>query len=106
MKKISVYDPPLCCSTGVCGPSVDPALTRFAGFLAKLKESGVEVERYNLAQQPMAFAQNAEVRSLMEKEGVEALPLVFIDDDLVCKGDYPEPEAQKSLILQISAQKN
>jgi hypothetical protein len=24
MPKVQVFDPPMCCSTGVCGPEVDP----------------------------------------------------------------------------------
>jgi len=56
--KIEVYDPPMCCSSGVCGPSVAPALPRFAGDLKWLKAQGVEVARHNLAQQPLAFANN------------------------------------------------
>jgi hypothetical protein len=31
---IRVFDPAMCCSTGVCGPSIDPELTRFAGDVA------------------------------------------------------------------------
>jgi len=50
--KIQIFDPPMCCSTGVCGPAVDPELVRFAADLDWLKRQGVEVERYNLSQQP------------------------------------------------------
>jgi len=56
--KIEVYDPPMCCSSGVCGPRVDPVLPRFAGDLKWLQEQGIEVARHNLAQQPLAFANN------------------------------------------------
>jgi len=55
MQKIQVFDPPMCCSTGVCGLEVDPALVRFAADLEWLKESGVDVERFNLSQEPAAF---------------------------------------------------
>ena len=58
MTKLAVYDPPMCCSTGVCGPAVDPVLPRVAADLDWLKRQGVQVERYNLAQQPQAFASN------------------------------------------------
>jgi hypothetical protein len=33
MTRVEVFDPPLCCSTGVCGPNVDPVLIRFAADL-------------------------------------------------------------------------
>ncbi|MEI6278175.1 MAG: arsenite efflux transporter metallochaperone ArsD [Verrucomicrobiae bacterium] len=98
MKDITVYDPAMCCSTGVCGPDVDPILPRVAGMLAQLKERGVQVGRYNLARQPMAFAQNSEVRELLDREGVEVLPVTFIDGEIVLKGRYPDQEMRAQWI--------
>ena len=82
----------MCCSTGVCGPEVDPVLPQFAGFLHTLQGLGVKIERYNLAQQPMAFVTNPEVKAALEKDGVDALPLIFIDGRLARRGGYPEHE--------------
>lgn len=90
MKTITIYDPPMCCSTGVCGPEVDPVLPRVAGMLAQIGGAGVKIERYNLAQQPLAFAQSTEVRSLLQDEGTEVLPLIYIDGKLELKGRYPD----------------
>jgi len=90
MKKLEVYDPPMCCSTGVCGPKVDPVLPRFAG---DLEWQGVAVARFNLAQQPMAFAENATVREALERDDVACLPLVLVDGVIVCRGAYPTREA-------------
>ena len=90
MKHIQVYDPAMCCSTGVCGPEVDPALPRFAGLLAQLGGAGVKVERYNLAQQPLAFVQNPAVKALLDTDGTDALPAIFIDGELALKGAYPD----------------
>lgn len=98
METIRIYDPPMCCSTGVCGPEVDPLLPRFAGMLSQLQSRGVKIERYNLAQEPIAFAQNAEVRAILEKEGVEVLPLVFVDNVLEIKGYYPETAERAALV--------
>jgi hypothetical protein len=92
MKVIQVYDPAMCCSTGVCGPDFDAVLPRFAGLLAQLGGAGVKVERYNLAQQPLAFVQNAAVKALLDKEGTDALPAIFIDGELALKGIYPNAE--------------
>ncbi|MFU8848895.1 MAG: arsenite efflux transporter metallochaperone ArsD [Opitutales bacterium] len=100
MKKITIYDPPMCCSSGVCGPEVDPVLPRVAGMLSQIQGQGVKVERYNLAQQPIAFAQNTEVRALLEKEGTEALPLFYIDGELAIKGRYPEQEERAAWVKQ------
>ena len=90
MKLVQVFDPPMCCSTGVCGPDVDPALPRFAGLLAQLGAAGVKIERFNLAHQPLPFVQNPSVKALLEAEGLSVLPVVFIDGELVLKERYPE----------------
>ena len=89
MKKMEVYDPAMCCSTGVCGTDVDPLLVRFAGDLAWLKQQGVVVERFNLAQQPSAFAANPLVAEALKTGGTEVLPLVFVDGVLATRSIYP-----------------
>jgi arsenite methyltransferase len=89
MKTIQVYDKPMCCSTGVCGPQIDPVLPRFAGDLAWLKSQGHQVERFNLAQQPAAFVQNSEVQQLLASQGTECLPLITVDGRIVSQSDYP-----------------
>lgn len=89
MKTIQVYDPPMCCSTGICGAEIDPDLVNFAAMLAQFGTQGIKVERYNLGQQPMAFVQNAAVKALLDTEGVEVLPLIFWDGAVQLKGRYP-----------------
>ena len=90
--RIEVYDPPMCCSTGVCGPSVDPELVRFAADLDWLKRQGVEVQRYNLSQQPAAFAGNLLVKEALAKEGNDCLPLTMVDGAVALKSRYPTRE--------------
>lgn len=89
MIKLQIFDPAMCCSTGVCGPSVDPALPRFAADLEWLKTKGVEVERYNLAQQVAAFTGNATVKSTLNAKGTKCLPLILFDGSIVAEGFYP-----------------
>jgi hypothetical protein len=89
MNAIQVYDPAMCCSTGVCGPNVDADLVAFAAMLYQFQSHGVEVQRYNLGQQPLAFVQNLTVRNLLETEGVKVLPLIFWDNLLHLHGRYP-----------------
>lgn len=88
-KTIVVYDRPMCCPTGVCGPQVDPTLPRFAADLDWLKSHGHTVHRYNLAQQPQAFVQNADLRQLLSERGVDVLPVIAVDGQVVSSGDYP-----------------
>lgn len=92
MKTIQVYDPAMCCSTGICGTDIDPDLVNFAAMLSQLGSHGIKVERYNLGQQPMAFAQNPVVKDLLEKEGAEVLPITFWDGAVHLKGRYPTKE--------------
>ena len=89
MKKLQVFDPPMCCSTGVCGPEVDPKLARFAADLDWVKKNGVEVERYNLSQQPAAFADSEMVKEALKKYGNEALPLLLLEGRIISHGAYP-----------------
>lgn len=93
---LRVFDPALCCSTGVCGPSVDPELARFAADLAWLGEHGVKVERYNLSQQPGAFAETPAVRAALER-GTEVLPLVLVGDRTATEGMDPSRETLAAL---------
>ena len=92
MKTIQIYDKPMCCSTGICGPQVDPVLPRFAADLDALKNAGHTVERYNLSKQPQAFIQNAEIHALLSTEGTDVLPVVMVDGQVVSRGIYPSRE--------------
>ena len=90
MKILKIYDPAMCCSTGVCGPDVDPALVTFAADLKWLQEQGVEVQRFGLAQNPAAFVEHEAVRDALTNQGESALPLVLIGDAIVVSGHYPK----------------
>jgi len=90
---IRVFDPPMCCSTGVCGPSVDPELVRFSADLDWLKAQGVQIERFNLSQQPFDFTGDAEVNAALQAKGVDALPIVKVDGQIKSQGGgYPTRE--------------
>jgi hypothetical protein len=103
MKTIRIYDPPMCCSTGVCGTDIDPDLANFAAMLSQLAERGVSIERYNLGQRPMAFVQNETVKGLLEKEGADCLPLVFLDGEIHFKGRYPDQDERPAFISEATS---
>lgn len=86
---ISIYDSAMCCSTGVCGPSTDPELTRIAQDLKWAESQGARVERFNLAQEPNAFVENEKVSGLMQAFGEEALPAVLVNGSVAFHGRYP-----------------
>lgn len=92
MTTVHVFDPAMCCSTGVCGPSVDPRLARFSADLDWLAGHGIRVERFNLAQQPAAFAADESVKATLERDGEGGLPLVKVNGEVKSSGDYPSRE--------------
>ena len=89
MKTIQVYDPALCCSSGVCGVEVDQVLVSFSADVDWAMKNGAQIERFNLAQQPMAFAGNDLVKGFLERAGQEALPLTLVDGQVALAGRYP-----------------
>lgn len=90
MATVSIFDPALCCSSGVCGSELDPALVRISSDLAALAASGVSVSRFNLAQQPMEFAAHPEVKRRLAEQGEQALPITIVDGTMRLSGRYPE----------------
>lgn len=104
MKKLEVFDPAMCCSTGVCGVEVDPVLAQFAADLKWVAEQGIIVERHNLGQEPQAFAANPAVVKEMEA-GIDRLPIIAVDGHIITTGTYPSRQqlAQK-LELKLTAE--
>ncbi len=106
MKKLEVFDPVMCCSTGVCGVDVDPVLAQFSADLKWIAENGVAVQRFNLGQEPQAFASNPAVVKEMEL-GMDRLPIIAIDGHIVSTGIYPSRQqlAQKLGMTLTTAEK-
>ncbi len=103
MKKLEVFDPALCCSTGVCGVEVDPVLAQFAADLQWVGEQGVAVSRHNLGQEPAAFAANPAVVKEMEA-GMERLPVILVDGQIMSTGLYPSrAQLAQKLGLKVGA---
>jgi hypothetical protein len=92
VRTIRVFEPALCCNTGVCGPDVDEALVAFTADLKHLQGLGVDIERHNLANDPQAFAGNDAVRTFLQVAGSAGLPLTLVDGITVATGSYPHRE--------------
>jgi hypothetical protein len=88
MTKLEIFEPAMCCPTGVCGVSVDAALVQFNADLQALAQSGVEVARHSLSHDAAAFTANAEVMKEMGTS-MDRLPIVTIDGRIVSTGVYP-----------------
>ncbi|MCP4073469.1 MAG: arsenite efflux transporter metallochaperone ArsD [Hyphomicrobiales bacterium] len=92
MTSLTIFDPAMCCSTGICGAEIDQKLVDFAADLDWLKSLGIDVKRINLSQEPTLFAENNLVKSVLEKSGVEGLPVIIAGDALKSSGQYPARE--------------
>ena len=103
MKNIRIFEPAMCCATGLCGPSIDPELLRISTLLSSLKEKGIVVERYNLTSHPQVFAQNEAVKELLSKHGTAILPVTISGDYVVLTGRYPTNQ-EVFAWLQVDAQ--
>lgn len=89
MKKMIIFDPAMCCSTGVCGPSVDKNLMRVSTLINRLEKKGITIERHNLTNNPMIFITNKEINKMLNDDGVEILPVTMVDGFVVKKKEYP-----------------
>jgi hypothetical protein len=92
MKTVEIYEPPMCCPTGVCGPAPDPELAALQEVVLKLKKGGYAVERIAINQQPARFMGNPLVKKILNSEGKEALPITLIGAKVIAKGRYPNYE--------------
>ncbi len=98
MSKLEIFEPPMCCSTGVCGSSADTELERVAAALENLRKAGIEVERHNLSSEPIIFMQNEEVANVLNQRGADALPLTVRNGEIVQSGRYPTNEEFSRLL--------
>lgn len=99
MKKMCIYEGPMCCSTGVCGPSPDEELMRVSSLVDKLRKSGTSIDRYNLTNNTKEFVENKTINSLLEEKGEDVLPVVMVDDGVVMTGKYPSNEEFYELLF-------
>ena len=90
MSKIEVFEPALCCATGVCGEDVDQELVTFSADMDFVRSGGGDIARYNLASEPQAFADNEAVRAFLQVSGSAGLPLVLVDGVTAMTGRYPD----------------
>jgi arsenite-transporting ATPase len=90
MTKIEVFEPALCCATGVCGEDVDQQLVNFSADMDYIRSSGGDITRYNLASEPQAFAANDAATAVLHVSGSAGLPLVLVDGVTAMTGRYPD----------------
>lgn len=89
---IDIFDPTLCCSSGVCGAAPDPVLVQVASLVEQLRREGATVRRHMLTQDPESFTREAAVYRLLLEKGNAALPVILVDGVVLCSGRYPTHE--------------
>ncbi len=92
MKKMQIFEPAMCCPTGICGVGVDPELIRISTVINTLNNKGIEIERFNLSNAPQEFIKNNKINNLINEKGVDVLPATILDGELVVTGRYPTNE--------------
>ncbi len=98
MKKMQIFEPAMCCSTGLCGVGVDPELLRVSTVLNTLKKNGINVERFNLSNAPQQFVNDKAVNHFINTKGVDGLPVTVLDGEIVIAGRYPTNEEFANLL--------
>lgn len=86
---VQIFDPPMCCPTGLCGPTLDQTLLDVSEMILALQAEGLGVQRYQMASAPNAFLANAEVMRLVREQQMAALPITVVRGQVVKTGAYP-----------------
>lgn len=89
MKKMKIFEPAMCCPTGLCGVGVDPELLRISAVLDTLKKQGITVDRFNLNSAPAEFIADQTINAYINEKGAEGLPAVMVEGKIVITGRYP-----------------
>lgn len=87
---VEIFDPPMCCPTGLCGPTLDQTLLDVNEMILDLKKEGYLVDRYQMASHPQTFLGNPEVMRLVREKQLAALPIVIVHGKIVAEGSYPK----------------
>lgn len=86
---VELFDPPMCCSTGLCGPTIDQMLLDVSEMILQLQKDGFHVQRYQMTSHPNAFTGNLEVMRLVREKQLDALPITAVHGRVVKVGAYP-----------------
>ena len=106
-KKIRVYEPGMCCPTGLCGPSIDPEIMRITTAISTLEKNNIDIKRFNLTSNPDEFVNNKIINDLLVNDGEDVFPVTLVDDEIVKKGEYPTNEELTNWTkIQLISSKN
>lgn len=95
---VQIFDPPMCCPTGLCGPTLDQTLLDVSEMIVSLQNEGIRVERYQMTSHPQAFLSQPDVMRLVREKQMAALPIVVVRGAVIADGSYPKlAEIQRRL---------
>jgi len=100
---VELFDPPMCCPTGLCGPTLDQTLLDVNEMILALQAEGLTVARYQMTGQPQAFLSNPEVMRLVREQQMAALPITVVRGQVVKVGAYPTLPEVKSFLSGATA---
>ena len=86
---VEIFDPPMCCPTGLCGPTLDETLLDVDEMVLELQAAGLRVERYQMTSHPQAFLANPAVMALVRERQLDALPITVVRQQILKSGEYP-----------------
>ena len=86
---VEIFDPPMCCPTGLCGPTLDQTLLDVTDMIHALQADGLRVERYQMTSHPQKFINNADVMRLVREKQMAALPITAVRGQIIKVGVYP-----------------
>ncbi|MEZ0397401.1 MAG: arsenite efflux transporter metallochaperone ArsD [Anaerolineales bacterium] len=95
---VEFFDPPMCCPTGLCGPTLDQTLLDVNEMVMALQRENLRVERYQMTSHPNAFLSNAEVMKLVREKQLEALPITVVRGKIIKVGAYPSAEEVRAAL--------
>ncbi len=86
---VELFDPPMCCPTGLCGPTLDQTLLDVNEMILTLQRENLRVERYQMTNNPNAFLATSEVMKLVREQQMAALPITVVRGKVIKVGAYP-----------------
>jgi hypothetical protein len=86
---VEIFDPPMCCPTGLCGPTLDQTLLDVGDMIRTLEADGLLIERYQMTSHPYKFMNNADVMRLVREKQMAALPITAVSGQIIKVGAYP-----------------
>ena len=100
---VELFDPPMCCPTGMCGPTIDQTLLDVSEMILTLQRENLSVARYQMASHPNAFLSNPEVMKLVCEKQMEALPITVVHGKIIKAGGYPALDEIRAALNGASA---